>query len=140
MRALRAILTGTLVASAGLGAQIALTDRYLWIAAPSHAAGLVGFTILDLALAIVLWRREWLGSLLSIFLAITQALAMLSDLFLYTAPYVPQDLFRRYLLSTMFFVPLLATQTIILLLALRDSNFRYDITIIRGWLHAHLLS
>ncbi len=138
MEKARAVLSVSLVASAVLGAEIALSDRYLWYAAPSHAYGLVAFTILDLALAVTLWRKEWLGSLLSILLAPTQALAMLGDLFTYTPSNVPQQAFQSYLLSTQSFVPLLATQPIILLLALGESNFRYDVTIVRAWLHTHM--
>ncbi len=139
MRFRRAVLSGTLAASAFFGAQIAMSDRFLWVAAPTHAYGLVGFTLFDLALGITLWRKEWLASLLSIFLATTQTLAMLSDLYLYTAPYVPQGAFRSYLLSTMYFIPLLAIQPIIFWFALRNSNLHYDITNIHTWLHGHHL-
>jgi hypothetical protein len=139
MEKARAVLSVSLVASAVFGAQIAVSDRYLWYAAPSHAYGLVAFAILDLTLAVTLWRKEWLGSLLSMLLATTQALAMLGDLFTYTPSYVPQQAFQSYLLSTQYFVPLLATQPIILLLAVGESYLRYDITIIRGWLHTHFL-
>jgi len=135
----RTILSGTLLGSAGLGIMIALGDKYLWYAAPSHAYGLVAFVALDLGLAIALWWRPWLGSLLSITVATVQAAAMLGDVLTYSAPYVPQQAFRSYLLSDQSFVALLTAQPIILLLALGATNLRYDYGIIRAWIQAHII-
>ncbi len=137
MEIVRTILSGALLGSAGLGTIIVLDDRYLWYAAPSHAYGLVAFIALDIGLAIALWWRSWLGSLLSFTVATVQALAMLGDILTYTAPYVPQRVFRSYLLSDQSFLALLTLQSVILLLALGSTNLRYDYTIIRAWIQAH---
>ena len=69
MENVRPVLSATLIASALTGALIAVTDQYLWSAAPSHAYGLIAFFVMDIGLAAVIWKKTWLASLLSIGLA-----------------------------------------------------------------------
>ena len=138
MENLRPVLSATLIASALTGTLIALTDQYLWFAAPSHAYGLIAFVAIDLSLAAVLWRKTWLASLLAIGLAIIQATAMLADILTYSTTDVTQQAFRGYLLNNPEFVALLAIQPIILILGLGTSNIRIEYLMVRHWITAHL--
>ena len=138
MTNVRAALSGTLLVSAAMGAGIVLTDQYLWSTAPSHAYGLVGFIAMDIALAILLWRKIWLGSVLSMGLTTVQAIAMLADVLTFSTPGVTQQAFRSYLLSNPPFVILLVIQPIILGLAFGATNVRTRYYMIRRWIRTNL--
>lgn len=138
MENVRPILSATFIASALTGTLIALTDQYLWLAAPSHAYGLIAFVLLNLGLAAVIWRKKWLASLLSVGLATIQAIAMLADILTYSTQDVTQAAFRSYLLNNPEFVALLVIQPIILVLGLSTSNLRIEYLTVRQWVSAHL--
>ena len=139
MENVQAALSGTLLVSAAIGAQIVFTDQYLWSTAPSHAYGLIAFIAIDIALAILLWRKIWLGSVLSIGLATVQAMAMLADVFTYSTPDVTQQAFRSYLLSNLAFVILLIIQPVVLGLAFGGANVRTQYYMIRRWIRTIIL-
>ena len=138
MANVRAILSGTLLVSATTGAGIVLTDQYLWSTAPTHAYGLIGFIAIDIALAILLWRKIFLGSALSIVLAIVQTIAMLEDVLTYSTPDVTQQAFRSYLLGNPLFVVLLVIQPVILGLAFGATNMRTQYYLVRRWFRTNL--
>ena len=139
MENIRAVLSGTLLASAATGAGIVLTDQYLWSAAPSHAYGLIGFIAIDAALAfLLLSRKSLLGTVLSIGLGTTQLIAMLADVVAYSTQDVAQQAFRAYLLGNPLFVALLVMQPVILGLAFGATNLRTEYVLIRGWFRTNL--
>ena len=140
MANIRAALFGTLLVSASTGAGIVLTDQYLWSTAPSHAYGLMVFIAIDVVLAILLWRKTWLGSVLSVGLATVQTLAMLADVITYSTPDVTQQAFRSYLLSNPPFVMLLIIQPVILGLAFGAANVRTQYYMIRRWIRTNVLA
>ena len=139
MENIQAALSGTLLVSAAIGAQIVFTDQYLWSTAPSHAYGLMAFIAIDIALAILLWSKIWLGSVLSIGLATVQAMAMLADVLTYSTPYVTQQAFRSYLLSNPAFVILLIIQPVILGMAFGGANVKTQYYLIRRWIRTNIL-
>ena len=136
----RTILSASLLVSAAIGLTIVLTDAYLWSAAPTHALGLIGFIMIDAALAIFLWKGFSLASLLSIALSVIQAIAMLADILTYSTPDVPQQSFRTYLLNNPAFMALLVVQLVIISLAFGITNLQYDYVMIRRWVQTNLLS
>ena len=140
MENIRTALFGTLLVSAATGAGIALTDQYLWSTAPSHAIGLVAFVTIDIALAILLSRKTWLGSMLSIGLATVQAIAMTADILTYSTPDVTQQAFRTYLLSNPLFVILLVIQPVILGLAFGTANLVNQYYLVRRWIRVNVLA
>ena len=140
MENIRTALFGTLLVSAATGAGIALTDQYLWSTAPTHAIGLVVFVTIDIALAILLSRKTWLGSVLSIGLATVHAIAMLADILTYSTPDVTQQAFRTYLLSNPLFVILLVIQPVILWLAFGTANVRTQYYMVRRWIRMNVLA
>ena len=70
---IRTVLAAELVISALLGSWILESDQWLWSSAPSHAYGLLGFVIVDLALAFALARGVSLSSELTLVAAFIQA-------------------------------------------------------------------
>ena len=139
MANVRAALSGTLLVSAATGAGIVLTDQYLWSNAPSHAYGLIGFVAIDIALAVLLWRKTLFGSVLSIGLATVQAIAMLADVLTYSTPGVSQEAFRSYLLGNPLYVILLVMQPVILGLAFGATSMRTQYYMARRWIRTNLL-
>ncbi len=117
------IVSAMLVASAAIGVMILATDRWLWFAAPSHAGGLIAFVVVDFALAGAMWIKTRLGILGAMLVAAVQLVAMLSDVFAGQPIGVPSSAFRSYLLTDTAYVSLLATQSVILLLAVGTLAF-----------------
>jgi hypothetical protein len=70
MRPINLILLAVLLVSAAVGGYILGTDSYLWSAAPTHAYGLVEFTVIDLALMVGLWVRPRIAIIASILLGV----------------------------------------------------------------------
>lgn len=99
MRLVRDILALALVASALVGMQLLLTDRWLWSTAPSHAYGLVGFVIVDILLTVALLENVGATTLAAAFSSLVQIGAMVGDLFFGQPNGVPSTAFRAYLIG-----------------------------------------
>ena len=115
---MRTILSTELAIASLLGLWILENDRWLWASAQSHAYGLVGFVIVDLALAFAVARRIPRSSMLAPAAALVQVAAMLSDLVNGQPVGVSSFSFRGYLLGDVSFVALLAIQSVIMLMGL----------------------
>ena len=111
-----------LLVSSVIGVEILITDKWLWIAEPTHAYGLVAFIGFGGVLAVGLWRKTRLAVLGAMLLAVVQFTAMISDMVIGQPAGVPADVFRSYLLNDMWFLTLVIMQIIILALALRAAR------------------
>jgi hypothetical protein len=96
--------------SAVFGVVILKTDGYLWAAAPSHAYGLIVFVILDVALAVALWRIPRLAIVGAALLGFVQLAAMVGDIFVGQPYGLSTKLWEEYLLGDTYFVVLLCIQ------------------------------
>ena len=106
-----------LFSSGLLGTQILATDRWLWTAAPTHAVGLLGFVVIDLALGLtILWRTP-IATVGSAFASSTQLAAMLADIAVGQPMGVAASAFREYLLTDLPYLLLLFVQLSILTIA-----------------------
>lgn len=117
MGIIRDVLSISLGASGLVGAQILLTDKWLWSAAPSHAYGLIPFAIIDIVLAALVLSRGRLALAGAGLLALVQFGAMLADIVSGQPSGVTAFAFRSYLLSDSSYIGLLVIQIIILILA-----------------------
>lgn len=122
---INALLGTTLLASVIVGLEMLATDGYLWSAAPSHALGLLAFTILALALAAAVFRlpRRFTkyakyAFLSAALLSTVQLLLMVGDTILGAPNGTSQAVFAVYLLSDTAFVALLGIQPVILVTGL----------------------
>lgn len=115
-----ALLASALLASVSVGLEMLATDNFLWSAAPSHAFGLLAFTVLALVLAVGVLRLPrrftrytkyaFLGASL---LSTVQLLLMVGDTIVGAPNGTPQEVFTAYLLSDLAFVALLGIQPVI---------------------------
>jgi hypothetical protein len=122
---INAVLASTLLAAVAVGTEMLVSDTWLWSAAPTHAMGLLGLTVLGLFFAFGVLklptqyaryaRLTFAGAAL---LAAVQLLLMVGDTIVGAPGGVPQDAFRAYLLSDPAFVTLLGIQPITLLTGL----------------------
>jgi hypothetical protein len=122
MESIRKVLSGVLIASSVIGAWILITDKWLWIAEPTHAYGLAAFIGFGGVLAVGLWRKTRLAVLGAMLLAVVQFTAMISDMIIGQPASVPADVFRSYLLNDVWFLTLVITQIVILALAVRAAK------------------
>lgn len=106
-----------LAASALVGVQILLEDRWLWSVAPSHAYGLVAFVAMDLALSVIVLGRFNLAVLGAGMIATAQMGAMLADLLSGQPESVQPLAFRAYLTNDISYIGLLIIQVAILVVA-----------------------
>lgn len=118
MNLVRLILSGALAASALVGIEILSTDPWLWSAAPTHAYGLLVFIILDAMLILGAWRAIRLAVFGALFTASIQLLAMLGDIIAGQPAGTPGAAFRSYLLADTAYLGLLATQGLIMTIAI----------------------
>ena len=81
MKSIHALAAAVLLVSALIGSYILATDSYLWSQAPTHADGLIAFTVLDLVLIVGLWWKPKLAVIGMTLLALVQFGAMGADLF-----------------------------------------------------------
>ncbi len=126
---IRKILSTELVGTGLLGFWILANDRWLWVSAKSHAYGLMGFVIVDLALAFAVARGISWGSKGVLVAALIQVVAMLGDLENGQPFGVSSTAFRGYLLGDGSFLALLAIQSAILFTGLEMG--------LAGFLHQH---
>lgn len=104
-------LLAALFGSALAADRILVSDAWLWVAAPTHAYGLIAFMSIDVVLIAALWRGIRGVGLFSILVATVQLLAMGGDLAgLSTPSGVPAGDFKNYLLGDGAFVALLSLQ------------------------------
>ncbi len=106
----RGILSTGLIASGLLGLRILLVDRWLWIAAPSHAYGLAAFVAVDTFLTVAVIARVAFSATMSSAAAVAQLGAMLGDLAAGQPAGVFSIAFRNYLLMDTSFVALMVIQ------------------------------
>ena len=118
MRLIRDVLSLTLVASALVGMQILLTDKWLWSAAPSHAYGLIGFIIVDFLLTAMLSKNAGAGTLGAAFVSVVQLGAMVGDMFFGMPSNVPSAAFRAYLINDASYLALLIINFAIVVVAI----------------------
>ena len=122
MRTIRMILSAVLLLSAAVGAYILATDSYLKSTAPTHAAGLAAFTVVDLALMVGLYWKPRIAIILSVLLGLVQAGAMAGDVFFGTLTFssnvTTAAAFSKYLLGDSAFVTLLAIQVVLIVTGL----------------------
>lgn len=110
-------LLTALFASVATGLKIITSDAYLWVAAPTHAYGLMGFIALDAILMTIIWRKVPRAGMIALALATIQLLAMGGDLSGLSLPSgAAASGFTNYLLSDISFVVLLALQPVIIFL------------------------
>lgn len=117
MKIVRDIISIGLVSSGLLGTQILVTDKWLWVAAPTHAIGLLGFVAIDLALGLAVWWRTPIATIGGAFASGVQLLAMLSDVAVGQPMGVAASVFRSYLLTDSSYIVLLFLQLSILTIA-----------------------
>jgi hypothetical protein len=122
MRPTNLILSVVLLVSAAVGGYILATDPYLWIAAPTHAYGLVAFAVIDLALIVGLWRLPKIAIIGAVLLGLVQLGAMSGDIFFGTLTFssngTPASAFSEYLLGDTAFVALLGVQAFIIVVGI----------------------
>ena len=118
MRLVRDVLSLALAASALTGMQILLTDNWLWLAAPSHAYGLIAFVIVDILLTIAVVEKVRASILAAALASIVQIGAMLGDLFTGQPTGIPSAAFRAYLINDASYSALIVIQSVIIIIAL----------------------
>ena len=118
MKAAQTLLSAGLYTSSLLGIQILLMDKWLWNAAPTHALGLIIFVLADTALLAGMWKETGFATIGAALASIVQLAAMLSDVAIGQPSAVSASTFRIYLLADTAFISLLATQVVILVLAI----------------------
>jgi hypothetical protein len=121
MRLVRDALSLALVVSGWLGVEILANDKWLWLAAPSHAYGLIVFVAIDLTLALTLFIRINLATIGAGLIATAQLGAMLADTAVGQPQGVASGAFSMYLLSDSSYIALLVVQVGILLVAIVSS-------------------
>ncbi|HEX4920537.1 MAG TPA: hypothetical protein VFV92_07340 [Candidatus Bathyarchaeia archaeon] len=114
MKIVRDIISIGLVLSGLLGTQVLVTDKWLWVSAPTHALGLLGFVVIDLALGLAIWWRTLIAIVGGAFASGIQLVAMLADIAVGQPMGVAASAFRLYLLSDSSYILLLLTQLSIL--------------------------
>jgi len=117
MRIIRDTISIGLVTSGLIGTQILVTDKWLWAAAPTHAIGLLGFVVIELALGLAVWWRTVAATVGSAFASGAQLVAMLADITIGQPMGVAASAFRIYLLSDISYLILLAFQLALLTIA-----------------------
>jgi len=122
MKPMNLILSAVLLVSAAVGGYILGTDSYLWSTAPTHAYGLVAFTVIDLVLIVGLWVRPRIAIIVSILLGLVQLGAMSGDVFFGTLTFssnvTTAAAFSKYLLGDVAFVTLLGIQAILIVVGI----------------------
>lgn len=116
------ILSVALLVSAAVGGYILATDSYLWSAAPTHAYGLMTFTVIDLALTVGLWRTSRTAIIVIVLLSLVQLGAMSGDVFFgvltFSSNGATAAAFSKYLLGDVAFVTLLGVQVILIVVGI----------------------
>lgn len=122
MELINAILSVVLFVSAAVGGYILATDSSLWSVAPTHAYGLVAFTVIDLALIVGQWRVSRTTIIVTVLLGLVQLGAMSGDVF-FGASTLPSNLtttaaFSKYLLGDAAFATLLGVQVVLIIVGI----------------------
>ena len=122
-------LSVVLLVSAAVGCYVLATDSALWAVAPTHAYGLVGFTVIDLALIIGQWRKPNTAIIITVLLGLVQ-LGLMSGDVLFGASTLPSGFtttaaFSRYLLGDVAFVILLGVQVVLIVLGIAAFMIRH---------------
>jgi hypothetical protein len=111
-----------LLVSAAVGGYILATDSYLWSAAPTHAYGLLAFTVFDLTLIVGLWRMTRTAIIVTVLLGLVQLGAMSGDVFFgvltFSSNGATAAAFSKYLLGDVAFVTLLGVQVVLIVVGI----------------------
>ena len=123
MKTVYVLAAVVLLVSAAIGAYILATDSYLWDQAPTHADGLIAFTIIDVVLVVGLWWKPRLAVIGMTLLALVQAGAMGADLFVGASTFgqssgAAQSAFQTYLLGDTAFKTLLGVQVLLIIIGI----------------------
>jgi len=122
MKPVNLVLSAVLLVSTANGGYILATDSALWSVAPSHAYGLISFTVVDLLLVFGLWKVPRTAIVVSVFLGLVQLSAMAGDIFFGTLTFssnsTTSKAFSNYLLSDVAFVALLGVQVILIVVGI----------------------
>jgi hypothetical protein len=122
MKLMNMVLSVVLLVSAAVGCYVLATGSALWSVAPTHAYGLVGFTVIDLALIIGQWRKPSTAIIITVLLGLVQ-LGLMSGDVLFGASTLPSNFtttaaFSRYLLGDAAFVILLGVQVVLIVVGI----------------------
>ncbi len=123
MKTVNVLAAVMLLVSAAIGSYILSTDSYLWSQAPTHADGLIAFTVIDGALVVGLWWKPKLALIGMTLLGLVQFGAMAADLFVGASTFgqtgsSAQSAFQQYLLGDTAFKTLLGVQAIIVVVGI----------------------
>lgn len=122
MKPINMILSVVLLVSAAVGGYILATDSYLWSAAPTHAYGLMAFTVIDLALTVGLWRMSRNAIIVTVLFGLVQLGAMSGDVFFgvltFSSNGATAAAFSKYLLGDAAFVTLLGVQVVLIVIGI----------------------
>ncbi len=114
------LAAAVLLVSAAVGTYILTTDSYMWAQAPTHADGLIAFTVIDVVLVVGLWWKPKPSVIGMTLLALIQFGAMGADIFVGTMTFgggsVAQSGFQTYLLGDTAFKALLGVQVVIIVI------------------------
>jgi hypothetical protein len=123
MKAVQMLAAVILLVSAAIGGYILTTDSYLWSQAPTHADGLIAFTVIDVALVAGLRWKPKLAAIGMTLLGLVQFGAMAADLFVGAMTFgqsgsSAQSAFQQYLLGDTAFKTLLGVQVLIVVVGI----------------------
>jgi hypothetical protein len=123
MKTVHMLAAVVLLVSAAIGSYILATDSYLWSQAPTHADGLIAFTVLDVALVFGLWWKPRLATIGMTLLGLVQFGAMGADVFVGASTFGQsssnaQSAFQTYLLGDTAFKTLLGVQVLIIVVGI----------------------
>ena len=112
------VLYAVLLVSAAIGGYILTTDSALWSVAPSHAYGLISFTVVDLLLVLGLWSAPRAAIVASVLSGLVQLGAMTGDVLFGTLTFpsssTTPEAFSNYLLGDAAFLALLVVQVVLI--------------------------
>jgi len=116
------VLSAVLLVSAAIGGYILTTDSALWSVAPSHAYGLISFTVVDVLLVLGLWKVPRTAIVVAVLLGLAQLSAMAGDIFFgtltFTSNSTTSEAFSNYLLGDVAFIALLWVQVILIVVGI----------------------
>lgn len=114
--------SAVLLVSALNGGYILATDSALWSVAPSHAYGLLAFTVFDLSLMVGLWKVPRAAIVVAVLFGLVQLSVMVGDIFLGTLTFSSNSTtpvaFSSYLLGDAAFKTLLGIQVILIVVGI----------------------
>jgi hypothetical protein len=118
MKPMDILPSAVLLVSAVNGGYILATDSALWSVAPSHAYGLLAFTVFDIFLAVGLWKAPRAAIVVAVLFGLLQLSVMVGDIFLGTLTFSSNSTtsvaFSSHLLGDAAFETLLGIQVVLI--------------------------